>query len=409
MPEPERGLIERSLRANYGRALGVLVGMCRHLDDAEDALQHAAEQAVRVWQRDMPDRPALWLIRVARNRLIDRARRDQVRARAARRIEPLVEARAEVPGHDPSEDGLLRLMFVCCHPALAPEAQLILILRVVLGFDISATARALLLTEATARKRLVRAKSKIRQAGIPFAIPQDAERGHRLAVVCDALYLMFNEGYSRPRTEMNTHLCTEALRLARQLSAVQRSDGNIRSLIALMLFGLARLPARYDEQGNFIPLDLQDRRLWHQPMLREGLATLDSVFLRRLPPTSLQLQAAISACHCAAASAESVDWSELAALYERLERLDPSPVVRINRSVALIYRGELQQAADLLKALENDNNLGAYAPYHAALGLLYERQGMRKEASAALRDAARLTDEVPERRYLEARARQISG
>lgn len=404
MPDDNNILLERSLRAVYGRALGVVARLSGDLDAAEDAVQYAAEQAIKAWKAALPESPAAWLIRVARNHLIDRARRGQLHMRSMAQLQPLVDEASSHDATSGTEDGLLQLILVCAHPALALEAQLVLILRVVLGFDVSATARALLLSEDAVKKRLVRAKTTIRDAGIAFSQPTVNEYDTRMPMACDALYLMFNEGYSRPTADSSINLCAEAMRLTRQLASLERDNRDVRSLLALMLFGAGRLSARYDANGEFVPLDRQDRSLWDQGLIREGLAILDSVFQRRLPPTSLQLQAAISACHCREREVAQTDWAEIAALYERLERLDPSPVVRINRAAALARQGQVEEAAARLDALAGQAAVRNYLPYYTARGFVLELQGRVHEAQTAYSKAATLIEESPERRFLEDKA-----
>lgn len=409
MGECRNAALERTLRASYGRALGALVRIIGDLDTAEDALQNAAERAATAWQQEWPDNPAAWLIRAARNQFIDQTRRTRMHAHTIALMRPLVENVTEHVETDAINDGFLGLILVCCHPALAPKAQLVLTLRIVLGFDVLVIARALLVSESTIKKRLVRAKTKIRDAGIPYEVPPAEGLGPRLETVCDVVYLMFNEGYSRPLAETSVNLCHEALRLTRLLASQLRDNRNIRSLLALMLFGIARLPGRYDRNGAYVPLDLQDRSLWDWDAIREGLGTLDSVFQRRLPPTSYQLQAAISACHCRHGDAAETDWTEIAALYGRLERLEPTPVVKVNRAVALIHSGETEAGLGILAALETTGTAEAYQPFHAAQGFALEHAGQMTAAADAYRRAVELTEPGPENQFLERKWRKLAG
>jgi len=412
--ERSRAALEATVRAEAGLVLASLIASLGDFDLAEDALQDAIAAALERWPRDgVPERPAGWLTVAARRRAVDRLRHravqadkaDALRAKEELRRAELGEADETVP------DERLRLLFTCCHPALAPEARVALTLRTLGGLSTEAVARAFLLPVPTLAKRLERAKAKIRDARIPYRVPPESEWTERLASVLAVLYLIFNEGYSATDAEpaARRSLCEEAIRLARVLAGLLPHEGEVHALLALMSLHDARRDARVGADGALVPLDEQDRRRWHRDELVAGLAALRAA--AACPGRgAYQVQAAIAAAHVVEAE---TPWPTLASLYAELEALAPSPVVRVNRAVAEGRARGPAAGLALLAALERDDGarrLAGYAPYHAARADLLRRAGRSAEAAAAYREALALSRGEPERRHLaEQLARLPSG
>jgi RNA polymerase sigma-70 factor (ECF subfamily) len=372
-------------------------------------VQDAFADAVVAWARDgVPARPGGWLTVAARRRAIDRLRRARSLAGREERLAELVrhdqEADPSMTEESAIVDDQLRLIFTCCHPALDRRAQVALTLRAVGGLTTPEIARAFLVSEPTMGKRIVRAKRKIADAGIPYRVPGDEELPDRLRGVLRVVYLIFNEGYAA--TEGNRlvrgDLCRDAIRLARLLRELMPDDAEVGGLLALMLLHDARRAARVDARGSYVALDKQDRTLWNREVLEEGLGVLSRALRRRLPGT-YQLQAAITALHLHGSDAQDTDWGKIAGLYDALAVLDPSPVVELNRAVAVGFAAGPELGLELLEPLLMDPALSRYQPLHAAQAELLRRAGNLDEAANAYEHAIALSENDVERVELERR------
>ena len=378
------GEIDRIFRAEYARAVAVLVRYFGDIDLAEEAVQEAFVAAVRTWpERGVPPSPAGWIITTARNRATDHLRRESTRAQR--------EAQA-VMNTDRSDTDLLRLIFTCCHPALGPAAQIALTLRLLGGLGTPEIAQLFLVPEATMAQRLVRAKGKIRDAGIPYRVPGDAELPARLAAALAVVYLIFTEGYGSARAD----LTTEAIRLGRLLVALMPDEPEARGLLALMLLIEARRAARVGTNGDLVRLSDQDRRKWDATLIAEGRALVRDC-LRRDRPGPYQIQAAINAVH---SEPGATDWPQILTLYDHLTALQPTPIVALHRAVAVAEVHGPGAALPLVDALDT---LDRHATRHAVRADLLTRLGRPAEAAAAYDRAAELTTNPAERRFLAAR------
>jgi len=394
-----------AFHAEWGRVVATLVRLTGDWDLAEECAQDAFATALERWPRDgIPRRPGAWLTTAARNRAIDRARRARLGAAKAREVavvEPGLGEEDEVP------DDRLRLMFTCCHPALAFEAQVALTLRTLAGMTTSEIARAFLVSEATMAQRLVRAKRKIRHAGIPFVVPPAHQLVERTAAVLAVLYLLFNEGYSASSGAdlVRRGLTAEAIRLGRVLCALMPDEPEALGLLALMLFHDARSAARVDDEGDLVVLAEQDRSLFDAAAIAEGHERLDAA-LRLRRPGPFQVQAAIAACHVEVGG--GTDWAEIAALYDRLFEMAPSAVIQLNRAVAVSLSEGPEAGLALIERIPPDGLRGYYL-LPAARGDMLRRLGRRSEAAEAYRKAHDLAGTDAERRYLERRRREVSA
>jgi RNA polymerase sigma-70 factor (ECF subfamily) len=398
----------------------VLATLIRHVGDfqlAEDAVQDAFAAALPAWRRDgVPQRPGAWITVAARRRAIDRLRRDRSVADRAARLAELVRLDAqheEQPVIDESDasaiaDDRLRLIFTCCHPALDLAAREALTLRALGGLTTREIARAFLTSEPTMGKRIVRAKRKIADAGIPYRVPSDEELPERMRGVLRVVYLIFNEGYAAAEGDrlVRDELCAEAIRLGRLLCVLMPDEAEVWGLLALMLLHDARRDARVDSDGRYVALDRQDRSLWDRELIADGLRALDRA-VRRRTPGRYQLQAAITALHVQAADPDATDWRQIAGLYGALAELDSSPVVRLNRAAAVGFASGAAAGLGLLAPLLDDPQLANYQPLHATHAELLRRAGDADGAAHAFVRAIELSANAVERAELERRLRAL--
>jgi RNA polymerase sigma-70 factor (ECF subfamily) len=394
--------IEGVFRAEYGRAVSVLVAVFGDIDVAEEAVQEAFTTAAQRWpSTGLPSSPAGWIITTARNRAIDRLRREATRedrhAQAA-----LLHARDEPAEEGAVRDDRLRLIFTCCHPALGPGARVALTLRLLGGLTTAEIARAFLVPEPTMAQRLVRAKGKIRDAGIPYRVPDEADLPERLGAVLAVVYLIFNEGYlaSSGDRVVREDLCAEAVRLGRLLAELMPDEPEVMGLLALMLLVESRRTTRTSGDGGLVLLADQDRGLWDRELIAEGQAIVRQC-LARDQPGPYQIQAAINAVHSDAPAASLTDWWQILRLYDQLLALAPTPVVALNRAVAVAEVGGPDAALALVEGLELDG----YHMYHAIRADLLRRLGRNAEAAQAYEAAIARTGNAAERDLLE-RGRQ---
>jgi RNA polymerase sigma-70 factor, ECF subfamily len=407
--------VEEVYRSEWGRIVAALISLVGDFDLAEESAQEAFAAAVEQWRvSGVPEFPRAWIIQTARHKAIDRIRRrekfdEKVQANPDSELLRTVTE----PNYDTESipDERLRLIFTCCHPALAPEIQVALTLRTLCGLETDEIARAFLVPSPTMAQRLVRAKRKIRDAGIPYVVPETREMASRLDAVLTVIYLVFNEGYAATRGGplVRMDLCAEGIRLARLVRSLMmpRPPAEVTGLLALMLLHDARRDARLDEFGDLVVLEQQDRSRWNHEQIAEALPLVEEAL--RLEAGPYALQAAIAAQHCQAPVAADTNWARIVQYYDGLQRIQPSPIVALNRAVAVAMAGNPQSALTTIESLSASSDLDQYHLLHATRADLLRRMGSSAEAAQSYKRALELVTNDTERRYLERRLQEVEA
>ena len=411
MPSNADTAVDALYRSDWGRIVATLIRLYGDFDIAEESAQEAFAAAVDRWPTEgVPEFPRAWIIQTAKHKAIDRLRRQTNLNEKLESYAQLIET-VEEPTYDTDEipDDRLRLIFTCCHPALALEAQVALTLRTLGGLETDEIARAFLVPVPTMAQRLVRAKRKIRDAGIPYKVPDVHDMPERLDAVLTAIYLIFNEGYAATRGTplVRADLCSEAIRLGRLVRTLMspQPPAEVTGLLALMLLHDSRRAARSTDEGDLVVLEEQDRSLWNREQIAEALPLVEEALRGRAGPFTVE--AAISAVHCRAATAEETDWVRIVRLYDVLQQILPSPVVSLNRAVAVAMADKPQSGLEIIDALDRSGDLDGYHLLHAARADLLRRIGAHVEAANSYSRALELVTNESERRFLERRLREV--
>jgi RNA polymerase sigma-70 factor (ECF subfamily) len=417
MNSAAKTVAESVFRQEYGRIIATLIRISGSFDRAEEAMQEAFASALISWpEKGIPQNPAAWITTAAHRKLIDQVRREKTRVDKQDAVTYETRTATSSANDDSDEvskpfpDDRLRLIFTCCHPALKPEAQVALTLKTLGGLTTGEIAKAFLITEPTVAQRIVRAKRKIEEAGIRYEVPSAERLPERLASVQAVIYLIFNEGYvaATGKQLIRADLCTEAIRLARVLCELLPSEPENLGLLALMMLHDSRRDARVNTAGELVPLEDQDRSLWHAGQIQEGTCLVEQA-LRAGAVGEFQLQAAIAAVHAEAKTAAETDWRQIVALYNVLSRINPSPVVLLNHAVAVAMSESLAQGLALIEELESTAQLDSYYLYHAARADILRRMSRREEALHEYKRALTQTTNTVEQQYLRRRIEQLLG